>query len=306
MPLPEFPNITPEQMQALLDRHHLSGETVTALPQVGFFNRVFQIGTDWILRVPRVATPFVDALTKERVAVPALVEAGVQTPELLAFDAALDLLPVPYGIYRRVEGQNLESLGLPVQQTQEIWQKVALELVKVHHLPDPSRVHHLQLEDPGTPESWIADFAQEGHFTLEEARWLEGWVSRLKPYVLDPAHHTFRHGDMQGTNVMVHQGDFVALIDWGGCGWGDPVHDLVGVPLAASQVMLDTYRNVQPFPDDETAEARILLLNLQHLCFLVRRPATPEVSWAERPLSRWLDMVRHLPQLAEGRWKKFL
>ncbi|GGJ34037.1 phosphotransferase family protein [Deinococcus roseus] len=307
MQLPDFPDLTPEILQSLLEQHQLAGLDITPLPQTGIFNRVYDLGGKWILRIPRNAPPFIEALTKESVAVPALTAAGVTTPELRFFDGSLQILPVPYSIYEKVNGVNLESLQRSPAENAEVWEQVGRELVKVHHLPDPTAVQGLHLEDVGSPEDWIEGFATDGHFTLEEARWLQSWVARLKPYVLPPEHHTFRHGDMQGTNVMVDsKGEFAALIDWGACGWGDPAHDLVGVPLQASQNMLEAYRKIQPLPDDETAEARILLMNLQHLCFLIPRPALKEVSWAERPMSRWLDMVRHVNLLTSGNWKKFL
>ena len=277
------------------------------LAQTGIFNRVFSVGDRWILRVPRNAPPFVEALVKESVAVPILTQAGVLTPELRVFDDSLSILPVPYSLYQKIDGLNLESLQRDPAENAEVWRQVARELVKVHHLPDPAAVQGLQIEDVGSPEDWIEGFAQEGYFTLEEAKWLQGWVARLKPHVLPPEHHTFRHGDMQGTNVMVHRdGRLAGLIDWGACGWGDPANDLVGIPLQASAIMLEAYREIQPLVDDETAEARILLMNLQHLFFLIRRPPLKEVSWAERPMSRWLDMVRNVSLLDSGNWKKFL
>jgi hypothetical protein len=67
---------------------------------------------EYVLRVPRGAPPFVAAIRKESVAVPAARAAGVRTPALVAFDDSLDLLPVPYAIYEQVHGEALGLLDL--------------------------------------------------------------------------------------------------------------------------------------------------------------------------------------------------
>jgi aminoglycoside phosphotransferase (APT) family kinase protein len=78
-------------------------------------------GGEYVLRVPRDAPPFIAALRKESVAVPAAKAAGVRTPTLRAFDDSLDLLPVPYAIYERVRGETLGLLDLePTRHTRSL------------------------------------------------------------------------------------------------------------------------------------------------------------------------------------------
>ncbi len=85
------------------------------------------------------------------------------------------------------------------------------------------------------------------------------------PPILETAHaRRFLHGDTQATNLLVHPDSlaYLALIDWGGCGWGDPALDFSGMPLRAVPAVLAGYREIAILPDDETAEARMLRYQL--------------------------------------------
>ena len=138
------------------------------------------------------------------------------------------------------------------------------------------------------------ELASAGHFTAEEASWLSGWLELLAPFALAPLPRCFRHGDLQTTNVIVRPDSptYLALIDWGACGWGDPAYDFAGIPLWAVPFMLEGYREVAPFPQDETAEARILWRHLPISLYLLGRPPQPGLSWAERPAAMLLEIMR--------------
>ena len=83
--------------------------------------------------------------------------------------------------------------------------------------------------------------------------------------------------------------EYLALIDWGACGWGDPAHEFAGIPLRGVPCMLAGYREITPVPEDETPEARILWRQLQIALYLLGRPPQPGLSWAERPARAWRD-----------------
>ena len=104
MQLPDFPPISDETLEAISERHGLRAEEIFPSKDAGIFNAIYLVGGEYVLRVPRDAPPFVAAIRKESVAVPAARAAGVRTPALVAFDDSLDLLPVPYAIYERVHG----------------------------------------------------------------------------------------------------------------------------------------------------------------------------------------------------------
>ena len=139
-------------------------------------------------------------------------------------------------------------------------------------------VADLECEPLPDPRPMPDELASAGYFTSEEARWLSGWLDLLAPFALAPLPRRFRHGDLQTTNVMVRPDPptYLALIDWGACGWGDAAYDFAGIPLRAVPFMLEGYREVTPLPEDETAETRILWRHLQISLYLLGRPRSQD------------------------------
>jgi aminoglycoside phosphotransferase (APT) family kinase protein len=293
--LPNFPPVSAETLNEIGERHGLDAGEITPWKDTGIFNAIYQFGGQHVLRIPRDAPPFVEAIRKESVAVPAALVAGVRTPGLTAFDDSLDLLPVPYAIYERVPGEDLGELDLGPADTPGVWREVGRDLARLHEgVGKDGPVTGLECEPLPDPRPLPEELASAGYFTSEEARWLSGWLDLLAPFALAPIPQRFRHGDLQTTNVMVRPDPptYLALIDWGACGWGDAAHDFAGIPLRAVPSMLAGYREVAPLPEDETAEARILWRHLQISLYLLGRDPQPGLSWAERPAALILEMLR--------------
>ena len=61
-----------------------------------------------MLRIPRNHPRFILATRNEAIAVPLAMAAGVRTPVLAVYDGTLSILPVPYSLYERLPGTNLE------------------------------------------------------------------------------------------------------------------------------------------------------------------------------------------------------
>jgi aminoglycoside phosphotransferase (APT) family kinase protein len=268
--LPPFPDISPETLRRTAKRHELPTEPITALPAAGIFNRIYLLGPDHVLRIPRHAAPFTAALRKEPLAVPAARSAGVHTPALVVFDDALDLLPVPYAVYQRVAGETLESLNLPPNAASAVWREVGRDLALLHEgVPAEGPTAGLETEPLPDPRGLPDELAAAGHFSAEEARWLRTWLDRLAPPALTPVPPRFRHGDLQASNILVsNEPSYRALIDGGACGWGDPAYDFAGIPLRAVPAMLAGYRELCPVAEGDQ-EARILWRHLQIALYLL-------------------------------------
>ena len=113
---------------------------------------------------------------------------------------------------------------------------------------------------------------------------------------------------MQATNIIVDTTpmQYVALLDWGAAGWGDPAWDFAGMPLRATPAMLGGYCEVAPIADLESFAARILWRQIQIALFLIQREPQPNRAWAERPLGMLLDILRFVssnPGAPWDRWK---
>jgi aminoglycoside phosphotransferase (APT) family kinase protein len=284
-----------ETLEAISKRHDLRAEEISPLKDVGIFNAIYLVGGKYVLRVPRASPPFVAAIRKESVAVPAARAAGVRTPALIAFDDSLDLLPVLYAIYERVQGETLALLDFGPEDTPRVWHDVGRDLARLHEGVDEyGPVAGLECGPLPDPRPMPDELSSSGYFTSEEARWLSAWLDLLAPFALAPLPKHFRHGDLQTTNVMVRPDPpaYLALIDWGACGWGDAAQDFAGIQLRAVPFMLEGYREVAPLPEDETADARILWRHLQISLYLLGRRPQPGLSWAERPAAMLLEIMR--------------
>lgn len=306
MRLPDFPEISNDGLRAIVARHGLGATSFGLLPEVGIFNAIYLLGEDLVLRVPRDHPAFTGAIRKEAVAVPAARAAGVRTPRIVAFDDTLELLPVPYVVYERVRGATLGLLELEPTDTPRVWRELGRDLARLHVgvSPDGPAGRLGTPEELPDPRPWTEELAADGYFTTMEARWLAEWLDRLAPAALTPVTPRFLHGDTQTTNVMVRAEslEYLAVIDWGACGWGDPAWDFAGVPLRAAPLLLQGHRDVAPLEGDETAEARILWRHLQLALFLLRREPQPGRSWAERPAAMLLEIMRFFLESPGGRW----
>jgi aminoglycoside phosphotransferase (APT) family kinase protein len=286
-------------------RHGLAAHSITRLPDTGIFNAIYLLGDSYVLRVPRVHPVHFAALRKESVAIPAARAAGVRTPRLLAYDETCDLLPVPYSILERVHGDTLGLLDLEVTETPDVWRALGHELALLHAgVPKGGPVAALDLQPSPDPRAIAERLASDGHLTAVDARWLVSWLDSLAPFAEASVSERFGHGDVQATNIMVSEKrDYLALLDWGSSGWGDPAWDFVGMPMRAVPFMLEGYRAVHPLTEDDTAEARITWRQLQVALMLARRGPQPERSWGERPLAMLLDIMRFFAEDSGPRWR---
>ncbi len=295
-----------ETLHEISRRHGLGTDDFSLLPQVGIFNLIYVLGEDFVLRVPRDHPISAADAHKESVAVPVARKAGVRTPRIIAFDASLNLLPVPYTLYERVRGATLGLLPLDPSESPEVWRELGHDLALLHSgVAEDGPAAGLETDEIPDPRSWTDELAEEGYFTATEARWLDDWLERLAPAALAAVPRYFLHGDSQATNVMVREGsmEYLAVLDWGSSGWGDPAWDFAGVPLRVVPSMLEGYRAVVPLDD---VEARILWRHLQLSLYLLRRGPQPGRSWAERPLGMLLDVMRFLLDSPEDSWSRWI
>lgn len=305
--LPRHTTVSEDVLRSIAERQGLSDVPISRLPDAGIFNAIYLLGNDLVLWIPRNHPAFAAAIHKETIAVPLARAAGVRTPDLVAFDDSLDLLPVPYAIYERVHGETLAALDLEPADAADTWRELGRDLALLHHgvgQESPAGEVGARQWVP-EPRALLEVLATGGYVASSEARGLSAWLDRLAPAALTPVPKRFSHGDTQTTNVMVRpeSREYLAVIDWGSAGWADPALDFTGVPLRAVPFMLAGYREVAPLERDDTAEARILWAHLQLALFLMRRQPQPGKSWAERPLTMVLETARFFLKLPPEPWR---
>lgn len=277
--------MTAAQADEICDRHGLGRLQMEWIPPTGKVNAIYALGPDLILRVCKDIPAVIHGTVGESIAARAAHRAGVRTPQLVAFDNSREILNTPYSIYERVDGIDLSRIAAAPHELPHIWRQVGRELSRLHHgvvtVEDPQKLLRDNRRDYQLGDSWVpdpeplleaADFLSDDH-----KRWFRRCFDRLRPAVENAS--TFRrltHGDAQSNNVLIRNDEFVALIDWGGAGWGDGTIDFYSMPARVLPYAVDGYREVAPFDDDETAEARILF---DHL-------ATAIGMWWSDPLDR--------------------
>lgn len=308
MQLPDSVPLPPEVAAAIVRRHGLRAAAIEQLPSVGIINTIYRCGDDHLLRVPRDHPAHVAQARAEALAAPAARAAGVRTPQIVAFDEACDLLPVPYSIVERVPGETLGLLDREPGDTPATWRDLGHDLALLHTRVSPlGPVGGLRTERALPDPRQLAEArAGDGWFTTLEVRWLIAWLDRLAGAAAVPITARCLHLDVQATNIMVRTGtlDYLALIDWGCAGWGDPAWDFFGLPLRAVPEMLAGYRAVAPLEDDVGAEARIVWRHAQMALNVLPRGAAPGLSWGERPLAWLLEIMRFFLDAPSDRWRE--
>jgi aminoglycoside phosphotransferase (APT) family kinase protein len=286
----------------------ISTDQITPLRDIGITNKMYRFGDHLMLRVPRNHPYLFDLLRKEARVVPAARAVGVHTPAIVAFDDSCTVLPAPYSLYERVAGETLGLLDLEPEATPEVWRALGRDLALLHTQITLEALPPEELGHCDDLRANLEQLASAGHFTLMEARWFERLLDRLAPYALAALPPRFLHGDTQSTNLMVRPDtlEYQAVLDWGGCGWGDPAWDFVGIPLRAVPFMLEGHRQIAPLDADETTEARILWRQFQIALWSFSREPQPEHSWGERPAAMLIEIMRFLLESPDPRWKALL
>ena len=280
---------------AIAARHGIAAPTLARLDHSGTSNTIYLLGGDYVLRVPRDDPARAAGVAAEAVAVAAARAAGVRTPRLVALDDTRDLLPVPYAIYERVPGIPLDRAAHEPANISEVWRELGRDLARLHanvRRDSPAGGLPDQATDPD-PRPWLDALVAAELMLPDEARWLRAWLGRLERYARAPIAPRFCHGDVNAGNVMVAPGapSYLALLDWGGAGWGDAAWDFVPVALPAVPLMLEGYRAVAPLEGDDTAEARILWHHIQLMLFTLRHGPPRERAWVARRLARLRDAI---------------
>ncbi|WP_214409143.1 phosphotransferase family protein [Sphaerisporangium fuscum] len=274
-----------ETLAAIAGRYGITAEQVRPLP-AGVANRVFLLGDDLVLRVPRTER-FLPDLVKEAGVIPAALGAGVRTPEVVAFDDTCSVVDVPYMVLARAPGADLACLDQPIADTGPVFHQVGRELAKLHRL-SPATAPDLPavpVED-GAEDPWtLTDrLLVAGWIDAEAARWLTGWFDRLSARLPADPGVVLVHGDVAPQNLLVVPGTarLSGIVDWGDAQWADPAADFAKMPLTGIPAMLDGYRRETGEATSTSTpawEARVLWF---HLTWALGRLADPVPHPGER------------------------
>jgi aminoglycoside phosphotransferase (APT) family kinase protein len=308
MRLPPFPDLPATTLRHITQRHNLPDRNIGRMPEVGIFNALYSIDDRYVLRVPRQQKAFTAALRKESLVVPAARAAGVRTPKLLAYDDSLELLPVPYAIYEGVAGRTFGLLEIDQAIESRVWQELGCDLGRLHSgVAVEGAIARLAIEELPDPRQLPSLLADLGYIGKGDARWLRDWLELLAPAALGKNPRCLLHGDLQASNIIVETDpcEYIALLDWGSAGCGDPAWDFSGMPLRAVPAIIAGYTTIVSIDNPESFAARILWRQIQLALFLIQREPQPNRAWADRPLGALLDVLRFMGSEPASIWRKW-
>ncbi|MFC7587294.1 phosphotransferase family protein [Nonomuraea antimicrobica] len=210
-----------ETLAAIASRHGTTAAQVRPLP-AGVANRVFLLGDDLVLRIPRTKR-FLPDLVKEAAVIPVALRAGVRTPRVVAFDDTCSVVDVPYMVLTRARGADLARLDLPPSDTDRVFRQAGRELAKLHRLsPDTTpALPAIPTDDDATdatdPWALTDRLLMEGWLDTETARWLSGWFDRLSKQLPASPPLVLVHGDLAPQNLLVSPkpAQLNGIVDWG-------------------------------------------------------------------------------------------
>ncbi|GAA2293545.1 hypothetical protein GCM10010149_46750 [Nonomuraea roseoviolacea subsp. roseoviolacea] len=271
----------------------------------GVANRVYLLGDDLVLRVPR-AGRFLPDLVKEAAVIPAARRAGVRAPEVVAFDDTCSVAGVPYMVLARARGADLADLDLPAAGMERVFREVGRELAKLHRLSPATAPALAALPvDDGAADPWALTgrLLEEGWIDAGHARWLTGWLDRLSAHLPEDPPVVLVHGDIAPQNLVVapETARLDAIVDWGDAQWADPATDFAKIPLNGVPAALDGYRREA---GEGAWEARVLWF---HLVWALGRLADPvprprERHWSAPPAGRLLGLLRFFASGPPAPW----
>ena len=201
---------------------------VRAVVPGGHDNRTFRLGDELVVRLPS-AERYAAAVAKEQRWLPRLAEAlPLPIPVPVAAGAPTVAYPWPWSVNRWLPGRTMT------------WDRVDDPARFAHDLADALLALH-RAPTAGAPLAGAHNFHRGGDLAVYEGEAREAidrldtadaaWAAALwdrarrSRWNRDPV---WVHGDVAPGNLLVAEGRLSAVIDFGGCGVGDPASDLVG------------------------------------------------------------------------------
>lgn len=206
----------PESRSLSLDETDLGGTQ----------NRIFRLGEDLYLRLPRMAGD-TQILTETKWMEYIRPYVPVKVPVPVFVGMPTNTYPAVWAIYQWLEGETIYSLPDKVQT--QLAEDLSSFIHSLHALPVPQDAPHAGRKPLKELESHIREciiectpYLNDGDdrilfSVLEEGLAAEAWKGE----------GVFIHADLLPTNILMENGRLKAILDFGSFGCGDPAFDLL-------------------------------------------------------------------------------
>lgn len=203
------------------------------LAESGWDNYMFRLGEDFAIRLPRRQS-FAHSLINEQKWLPTL-SLTIPTPVPIHNGKPTTPFPFAWSIVPWLPGEPADLAPPHLSQA-----KTLAQFLKSLHQPAPSNAPISKSR--GVP------FAERSHYIHES-------LSKIEQYVIPTHHQILRnalkaklnqnpvliHGDLHPQNVLVHNREISAIIDWGDLCVGDPATDLASFYMLFSEPSMIFY-----------------------------------------------------------------
>lgn len=234
-----------------------------------------------------------------------LLKKGVLVPRVLAFEHRNEAAGLSLMITEAVSGSSIKDRW-PGQALRDILHAAGRQLALLHQLPvegfgwiDRSRWDKLCGEKASFSsyfDEYLTEDLEALHrypFTLAQRSYLAESLSQARS-LLRPDHAVLVHGDFDITHIFHEGGQYTGMIDLGEIRGCLPHFDL-GTFLycdesadgAAYQYLLEGYRQITPFTEDDSHAAQLMAL-FQLMRFLGKKADTPAAGFWYHQTQRFL------------------
>lgn len=273
-----------ELVRAVAARHRITHHRIRTLP-VGEANHVLALGSDLVLRIPRLHEHARD-LAKEAELLPLAHTARVGTPALVEYATT----PVPYLLQTRLPGTDLATRT----PTPALLRELGTRMGRLHHLPTANLRTPPQQTESTDPTDLLQHLHHTGMLDTDTTAWCQDLLHRL-----NDAHPTpgpvLIHGDLSPTNLLANpDGALSGIVDLGEAAVAEAAVDFAKLPPHWLPEVLAGY----PHPP-ETEHAWRSRVLLHHLTWALARLSRPRPRpgrrhWSAPPASRLLALMRLL------------
>lgn len=219
------------------------------LTATGLANRIYAT-KDLVIRVAREHDEALRDARTESIAAPVAYAAGLVTPRMLVFDESGEIFERPYSIWERVHGETLGLISADPHSMPNTWRQIGYQMALLHNSVKPFEDSKNYLHTPTRAlklDLLLDELVTSEDLGLEIAEQVFKLIAELHLAVLEESKTCFLHSDVKDMNIMcTHNDEFLALIDWGDAGWGDPTFDFRQIPLTAMPYVLESYREAAP------------------------------------------------------------
>jgi aminoglycoside phosphotransferase (APT) family kinase protein/dephospho-CoA kinase len=196
----------------------------------GWDNATFHLGEEMLLRIPR-GEGYALKVPKEHVLLKKLrPNFSVEIPQPIAMGNPSKEYQWNWSIYQYLEGDSANSIKLSDKELENIAYDLGKFLNELHKIDTkdaslPGLHNGWRGEHVSVYECGALNYFNQLKDIIDYDKVLSLWKKAVATKWQEPP--VWIHGDLSSGNILIKDGRLSAVIDFGGCGIGDPACDLV-------------------------------------------------------------------------------